>query len=191
MTVGEVADYLKIPAETVYRHVRSGSLPAAKVGRHWRFSRLEIDRWVSQHSNRPRRLNRAMVIAADPAVRTSLTQWLAETGYDVSTVLNVEEARPLLTFSPLTDLLVLDWPADSTKAERPIQMLQEMQPGATIVILAAEYSGALMKQAFNRGPLIALKKPVEKDAFLAVVRVPVRMVHAKDHFVSHDAKTTA
>lgn len=46
MTVEEVAEYLRIPRGSVYRLAQRGGIPAHKVGRHWRFRRETIDRWL-------------------------------------------------------------------------------------------------------------------------------------------------
>jgi len=48
MTVPEVADYLRIPKSSVYGLAQTGRIPCQKVGRHWRFHRNAIDRWLSQ-----------------------------------------------------------------------------------------------------------------------------------------------
>ena len=45
-TVEEAAAYLKIPKPTVYQLAQAGKIPCQKVGRHWRFSREAIDRWL-------------------------------------------------------------------------------------------------------------------------------------------------
>jgi excisionase family DNA binding protein/YgiT-type zinc finger domain-containing protein len=42
MNIEEVADLLRVSAQTVYTLVRSGKLPATKIGREWRFSRTKI-----------------------------------------------------------------------------------------------------------------------------------------------------
>ncbi|NLJ61599.1 MAG: helix-turn-helix domain-containing protein [Firmicutes bacterium] len=42
MNAEEVADLLRVSNQTVYNLARSGKLPAAKVGREWRFRRDEI-----------------------------------------------------------------------------------------------------------------------------------------------------
>lgn len=42
MNVQEVADLLRVSNQTVYNLARSGKIPAAKVGREWRFRRDEI-----------------------------------------------------------------------------------------------------------------------------------------------------
>jgi excisionase family DNA binding protein len=44
--IDELADYLKIPKSTLYKLVREGKIPAQKVGRHWRFHKEAIARWL-------------------------------------------------------------------------------------------------------------------------------------------------
>lgn len=50
MTISEVSVYLKIPRSTVYKLVQEGKLPGQKVGRHWRFRKETIDRWLDGDS---------------------------------------------------------------------------------------------------------------------------------------------
>lgn len=50
MTVGEVADYLKVTERTIYRLAAAKKMPAFKVGGSWRFSRADIDIWIKQQS---------------------------------------------------------------------------------------------------------------------------------------------
>ena len=42
LTPDEAAVFLKVSTKTVLRHARSGHLPAAKVGRSWRFRRSQL-----------------------------------------------------------------------------------------------------------------------------------------------------
>ena len=54
LTLQELHDYLKIPKPTLYVLAQNGRIPAAKVGKHWRFRRSEIDDWLkAQQWNRP------------------------------------------------------------------------------------------------------------------------------------------
>ena len=46
ITVTEVAEYLRVKRSTVYEWAKEGKIPAAKVGRLWRFDREEIEAWV-------------------------------------------------------------------------------------------------------------------------------------------------
>ncbi len=46
LTALEVAAFLRVPKSTVYKLARLGQLPASKVGKHWRFLRLDVQRWI-------------------------------------------------------------------------------------------------------------------------------------------------
>lgn len=48
LTIDELATYLKIPKSTLYKLVREGKIPSQKVGRHWRFRKKAIDRWLEE-----------------------------------------------------------------------------------------------------------------------------------------------
>ena len=53
MTLVEVATYLRLSKDTVYRMAQTGKIPASKVGNQWRFRREEVDAWLEQHKNLP------------------------------------------------------------------------------------------------------------------------------------------
>lgn len=46
LSVDEIAVYLGISKETVYRWLDRGSIPAHRVGKLWKFKPLEVDAWV-------------------------------------------------------------------------------------------------------------------------------------------------
>jgi excisionase family DNA binding protein len=48
MTIGEVADYLKVTERTIYRLAGAKQIPAFKVGGSWRFSKADIDGWIRE-----------------------------------------------------------------------------------------------------------------------------------------------
>jgi excisionase family DNA binding protein len=48
LTIEELSVYLKIPKSTLYKIVREGKVPSQKVGRHWRFRKEAIDRWLDE-----------------------------------------------------------------------------------------------------------------------------------------------
>lgn len=53
MTVDEVAEYLRVKPSSVYEWAQNGKIPAAKVGRLWRFHRDEIEAWVRSGGGLP------------------------------------------------------------------------------------------------------------------------------------------
>ena len=49
-TIIELAGYLKIPNSTLYKLVRSRSVPCVKVGKHRRFHKDAIDAWLKKEA---------------------------------------------------------------------------------------------------------------------------------------------
>ena len=49
LTVEDLAEYLEVPVATVYawRHRRQGP-PGFRVGRHLRFRRSDVERWIDE-----------------------------------------------------------------------------------------------------------------------------------------------
>ncbi|HAD06922.1 MAG TPA: DNA-binding protein [Anaerolineaceae bacterium] len=50
MTIEEVARFLKIPQSSIYRLAQQGKIPCSKIGRHWRFRRVTIEKWFDETS---------------------------------------------------------------------------------------------------------------------------------------------
>lgn len=46
LTPEEVSIELRIPKSTLYKLCSSGEIPAAKIGKHWRFDREKVDLWL-------------------------------------------------------------------------------------------------------------------------------------------------
>jgi len=47
LTSFEAAEYLKINPQVVEKYFRQGLIPARKVGRQWRISKLALDFWLA------------------------------------------------------------------------------------------------------------------------------------------------
>ncbi len=52
MTVGEVAQYLKVEESTIYTWANQGKIPAIKIGHFWRFRKEDIDKWLEERKNK-------------------------------------------------------------------------------------------------------------------------------------------
>ena len=48
MTLREVADYLKVTKQTIYRMLNAKQIPSFKVRSDWRFRKDVIDKWIEQ-----------------------------------------------------------------------------------------------------------------------------------------------
>ena len=50
LTLEETRKYLKIHKGTLYRLAQQRRIPAAKVGRIWRFKKKKLDDWIDKQS---------------------------------------------------------------------------------------------------------------------------------------------
>jgi excisionase family DNA binding protein len=48
MTLEEVADYLRVKPQTIYTWAQEKKIPAAKLGKEWRFRKSMIDKWFNE-----------------------------------------------------------------------------------------------------------------------------------------------
>jgi len=49
MTLEEVAEYLRVKPQTIYTWAQEKKIPAAKLGKEWRFKKSIIDQWFNEH----------------------------------------------------------------------------------------------------------------------------------------------
>jgi excisionase family DNA binding protein len=49
MTLEEVAAYLRLKPQTIYTWAQDKKIPAAKLGKEWRFKRSIVDEWFVRH----------------------------------------------------------------------------------------------------------------------------------------------
>ncbi len=49
MTLEEVAAYLRLKPQTIYTWAQEKRIPAAKLGKEWRFKKSIIDAWFENH----------------------------------------------------------------------------------------------------------------------------------------------
>jgi len=46
LSLEEIANYLGIKRDTVYKWINEKSIPAHKVGHLWKFRKKEVDHWI-------------------------------------------------------------------------------------------------------------------------------------------------
>ena len=49
MTVKEVAEYLQLSTDLIYRLAQQVKIPVSKIGNRWRFRKERIDQWMDKH----------------------------------------------------------------------------------------------------------------------------------------------
>ena len=48
LTIDDVAAYLKLKPQTIYKWAQTGKIPGAKFGKEWRFRRSAIEQWIDR-----------------------------------------------------------------------------------------------------------------------------------------------
>ena len=48
LTIEELAAYLKLKPQTIYKWAQTGNVPGGKFGKEWRFRRSTIQRWIDR-----------------------------------------------------------------------------------------------------------------------------------------------
>ena len=57
MTIQETSRFLRVPVSSLYKLAQEGRIPCQKVGRHWRFRRESIEKWLDENPNKHKELN--------------------------------------------------------------------------------------------------------------------------------------
>jgi excisionase family DNA binding protein len=48
LTLEEVAHYLRLKPQTIYKWAQERRIPAVKLGKEWRFRKSVLDRWLDE-----------------------------------------------------------------------------------------------------------------------------------------------
>ena len=169
LTIGEVSEYLKLPEETIYKYARSGRIPAAKVGRHWRFDQDQIDHWVQDHSNTKPSALKILVVDDEPMIRQLVEKWLLELGENVTCVSNGGEALTACEDESY-DIIFLDLMMPFMNGAETMKNLQSMGVKSSVIFLTGFFDSRLMEDALDHGPVTIIKKPVVKESLQNVIR---------------------
>lgn len=54
LSVEEIAQYLGISKETIYRWLEKKKIPAHRIGKLWKFKASEVDSWIRNSSSNKR-----------------------------------------------------------------------------------------------------------------------------------------
>jgi excisionase family DNA binding protein len=169
MTLAEISEYLGLPEETIYKYARHGRIPASKIGRFWRFDRLDIDRWVAQFSNRGAGDIRVLVVDDDELMRNLVTRWLDDAGCVVESASSGAEALDK-TKNRNFEIIFLDLMMPGMTGPEALAEMKAQGCESDIVILTSHFDSQLMDKALENGPLTLIRKPVEKDMLQRLIR---------------------
>lgn len=159
LTIKEAASYLRMNPLTVYRMASKGTLPAVKVGRHWRVHEDVLEAWLRPSA--PHNTSYALIVDDEMSVRHLFRRTLerGEFGdFQIVQASNGEEAlRAMETFE--FSLIFLDLRMPGMDGAETFGHIRKLDSRVPVVIITAYPDGDLMARALEIGPVGVMKKP--------------------------------
>ncbi len=166
VTLGEVANYLRVNKKTIYRLLGKRGIPAAKVGRQWRFDKNSIDVWLRKDFTET--AANILVIDDDETICSLFKDTLENTGHKVTAV--SESFRGLeLVEDRDYDLVFLDLMMPGMDGAELIGQIRLTKPELPVTIITGYVDSDLMMRALAHGPLGAMSKPFTGSDILTAV----------------------
>lgn len=178
LTTAEALAYLRTAPRTLYRFLATGTIPAVRIGRQWRFRKADLDRWAESHSrhlapdrktprlpdtsSRPRRV---LVADDEASVRELLERIFAVTEYEVETVPDGRVAIARLRAASF-DLVVTDLRMPGMGGLELAREAKRLWPGIKVVVMTGHPSQSSAIDAVNSGVDGYLTKPFPAVALL-------------------------
>jgi excisionase family DNA binding protein len=171
LTTEEVLEYLQVNLRTVYRLIKSKSIPAVRVGRQWRFKKEDIDAWLegrkggaAQPARQSRR--RLLLVDDDEGTRILLTKML-EGQYDVATAVDGPGALEVLHRAGATyDLMISDLNMPGMDGIALIREVKRLRPELPIIIITGFSTEKSAIDAVNLRVAGYLTKPLRDTQVL-------------------------
>ncbi len=176
MTVREVAAYLRVTEKTIYRLLKRGEIPAAKVGHQWRFSRAFIDKWLQRKSVGAGM--RILVVDDDELIGALFKEVLEELGHKVIAA-EISSEGLLLAKKLDFDLIFLDLKMSEIDGAELFRQIKAIKPKLPVTIITGYPDSDMMTRALAEGPFGVMKKPFGESDIITAVNTFLRLPAAE------------
>lgn len=176
LTTEEVLEYLHVNLRTVYRLIKAGKIPAIRVGRQWRFRKVDLDVWLNGQRTAPHyegpggtqtdTRQRVLVVDDEEGIRDLLSRTLALAEYDVETTADGKSALESIRNDGYK-LLIADLRMPGMDGLTLIREVKQINPHLPIIIITGYSSESSAIEAVNLGVAGYLTKPVGIPQVLA------------------------
>jgi excisionase family DNA binding protein len=169
-----------LTTEEVLEYLKAGRIPAARVGRQWRFRKRDLDQWLERQSPGQGRTRvsppvtgpargRVLLVDDEESVRRLLSSML-ESAYDVETAADGEAAIGLLREPGAHyDLLISDLNMPGRDGLALVREAHRIDSNLSAIIITGYSSEASAIEALNIGVTGYLTKPFGAAQVLAAV----------------------
>ncbi len=177
LTTDEALDYLHVNLRTVYRLIKTGKIPAVRVGSRWRLRKTDLDAWLASqqaahasatsdassndggpplqpHTARPR----VLVVDDEPSIRDLLSKMLALVDYTVDVAPDGQSALEHMRLGSY-NLLITDLRMPGMDGISVIHAARRLQADLPVIIITGFSTEASAIEAANLGVAGYLTKP--------------------------------
>lgn len=173
MTVGEVADYLRVTKKTIYRLLMRGKIPATKVGNQWRFTQRSIDKWLQQSSVKAKA--NILVVDDEEVVRLLFKETLDGLGHRVITAESAAKGLELVKQRDF-DLVFLDLKMPGMDGAELFRQIKTIKPKLPVTIITGYPDSEIMARALAYGPVGVMNKPFGESDIVNAVHSFLRII---------------
>jgi excisionase family DNA binding protein len=174
MTLQEVAAYLKMSQQTIYRMAQQSKIPALKVRSRWRFRRSDIESWLARgNDDTPAHI---LVVDDDPAIANLFVHVLQSDDYQITTALTGRAAIHKVRQQSF-GLIYLDLMLPDISGSETLRAIRQIDDSARVVVITGNEESDLLQEILELGPFTVLVKPfgaaeiVETAEMFALKRV--------------------
>ncbi len=169
MTIQEVAAYLKMSQQTIYRMARQGKIPALKVRNRWRFRRNDIESWLTLENNSSR--GQILIVNDDPAIADSFARALESENCRLVSAPTGQMAIQKVKQQSF-DLIYLDLDLPDISGLETLKAIRQIDDTIKVVVITG-CEGDLLREILELGPFTILMKPFGADEISETVRMHV------------------
>jgi excisionase family DNA binding protein len=156
MTIQDLAAYLKMSPQTLYRMAQQGRIPAFKVQNRWRFRWSDIESWLIPENDHASK--HILVVGNDPAVTDLFARVLEPDGYHV--VIVSTEQRALQEMQQQSfGLIYLDLMLPNLAGPEALKAIRQVDGSVRIVVITGDQENNLLQEILELGPFTVLVKP--------------------------------
>jgi excisionase family DNA binding protein len=175
LTTQEAAAILGAHIETIRRLARRGGIPAFKIGKDWRYSRAALEKWATDQQlqlQRPAQ-PKVLIVDDDAATVKLMGKIIASIGCRVITA-QTGRAGLETTADRSVDLVLLDLNMPEMDGATFIARFRGQHEETPVIIVTGCPDSELITAAMDFGPLMLLKKPLNKGALIAAVKLALK-----------------
>lgn len=181
MTIKQLADYLQLSVPSLYQMAQHGKLPAAKVGKHWRFQREVIDEWLRARSTSAP--SRILIVDDDELVRHTFQDSLEPLGCQVTLAAD-GEAGLRLARECRFDLIFVDLIMPGIDGVEVVNTLRERGCEAHLALITAYPDSELLTQVLDQGSITLIRKPIRVGEIQRLAASFLRLSSRRGELVS-------